>query len=126
VLITRARTTFFVSIVVFVLPGLLLTDCRQSREVETSSSSRILRGTIYVIGNEPFTALAIQDSLGRMHRIHGPKHLEDLLLQRQGKPATVTIVGTTQHADGAVAEIGAVEFPVIPAREPADSTGRAQ
>lgn len=44
-----------------------------------------VRGTIYVIGNEPFTSLAIQDSLGTMYRISASKEIQDKLLARQGK-----------------------------------------
>ena len=96
--------------------------CRHAREAEGMQAGGTLRGTVYVIGNEPFTALALQDSLGRMHRVHGPKKLEDLLFQRQGKVVTVTIVGTTQSPDGPVTEIDRAGFPDLPPDVPIDST----
>jgi len=99
-------------------------SCVHSRESDDMTAQRTLKGTIYVIGNEPFTHLALQDSAGRMHRIKGPKAVEDVLYQRQGKPVVLTVVGTAEEAEGPVIQIsGMTESPASP-KVPADSVGR--
>lgn len=102
-----------------VLAGLY--GCGHSRDSEALERQGTLKGVVYVVGNEPFTHLAVQDSAGRMHRITGPKAVEDLLYQRQGKTVEVTVVGTEQESEGPIVRIsGLVHPPVLPGG-PADS-----
>lgn len=98
--------------------------CVHSRESDDMTAQRTLKGTIYVVGNEPFTHLALQDSAGRMHRIKGPKAIEDVLYQRQGKPVVLTVVGTAEEAEGPVLQISSMAESPAPQKTPADSVAR--
>ncbi len=98
--------------------------CGHSRESEAPGVQGTLRGVVYVVGNEPFTYLALQDSAGEMHRIHGTKNLEDALYQRQGKEVVITVVRTEQLREGPVIEFSGISFPSSHRGGPADSTGR--
>jgi hypothetical protein len=46
---------------------------------------RKLSGTVYVVGNEPFTSVAVECSNGKMYRIKTTKELEKRLRTLQGK-----------------------------------------
>ena len=120
--IQRRRSVSF--LVLFTFSIAAIPGCGNSHQLGDPITRGTLRGVIYVIGNEPFTSLALQDSLGQMHRIHGPKDLENILYQRQGKAVAVTVVGTNQGAEGPVVEIGALLAPPILLPSPADSTNR--
>ncbi len=98
--------------------------CGHSRDSESGITPGTMRGVVYVVGNEPFTYLALQDSAGAMHRIHGAKELEDVLYQRQGKTVVITVVGTEQQGEGPVINFNGITFPSNHPGAPADSTGR--
>ena len=98
--------------------------CGPSRESAPAQTAGTMRGVVYVVGNEPFTSLALQDSSGTMHRLRGPKKLEDVLYQRQGKVAVVTVVNTEQHPEGPIVVISGATFPTHQPGGPADTTGR--
>ena len=66
-----------------VLLSVVLVGVTCAGEIETIKGT--LTGTIYVIGNEPFTSLALQDSTGKMYRISTMKDVRDRLLARQGR-----------------------------------------
>jgi uncharacterized membrane protein len=66
-----------------------------------SSSGKVV-GTIYVIGNEPFTQVAVEDSAGTLYRIETTKELERQLRSMQGRKVelrysklTTTEIGKT-------------------------------
>ncbi len=98
--------------------------CSQVQQTEGQIVQRSLRGVVYVVGNEPFIRLALQDSAGVIHTVQGPKELENVLYQRQGKEVVVTVVGTEQQSEGPVVQFNGVVFPASRAVGPADSTGR--
>ena len=56
-------------------------QCTSQRETLKGT----IKGTIYVIGNEPFTSLAVQPSDGKMYRISTTKDIHARLLKLQGK-----------------------------------------
>lgn len=62
-----------------------------------SSSGKIV-GTIYVIGNEPFTQVAVEDSTGTVYRIETTKELEQRLRGLQGRKVELhyTTLRTTE------------------------------
>ena len=63
--------------------------------------NHIVQGKIVLIGNEPFTQLAIQDEDGYVFQLICPKRLEQKLLQNQGDHIRVyysQIVQTEQYA----------------------------
>ncbi len=66
-----------------VLLSVVLVGVRCAGEKEAIKGT--VMGTIYVIGNEPFTSLAVQDSTGKMYRISTMKDVRERLLARQGK-----------------------------------------
>lgn len=66
-----------------------------------SSSGKIV-GTIYVIGNEPFTQVAVEDSTGAVYRIETTDEIERQLRRMQGRKVelqysklTTTEIGKT-------------------------------
>lgn len=64
-----------------------------------ASSGKIV-GTIYVIGNEPFTSVAIEDAGGKMYRIAASKELEQRLRGLQGKKVEVEYTKLTPSPEG--------------------------
>ena len=119
----RARAVL-AQIAIVVTLGALIFACGPSRESAAPQGAGTIRGIVYVVGNEPFTYLALQDSSGSMHRLRGPKELENVLYQRQGKMAVVTIVSTEQEPEGPITVISKATFPTHQTGGPADSTGR--
>jgi hypothetical protein len=65
-------------------------------------SSGTIIGTIYVIGNEPFTQVAIQDSTGAIFRIETTKEIEQRLREMQGRKVTLEYSNVTTTEDGKI------------------------
>ncbi len=57
-------------------------------------------GSIYVIGNEPFTSLAIEGPEGKMYRISASKKIEQRLRGLQGKKVEVEYSKLSLSAEG--------------------------
>lgn len=64
-----------------------------------SSSGKIV-GTIYVIGNEPFTQVAVEDSTGTLYQIETTKELERQLRALQGRTVELRYSKLTTTATG--------------------------
>lgn len=90
---------------ILILFLILLTALGCAGKKETVKGT--VRGTIYVIGNEPFTSLAIQDSSGQMYRISASKEIEDKLLARQGKMVELEYSGIDTTYEGVTLSIKA-------------------
>jgi hypothetical protein len=61
--------------------------CSQTGGREEAGS--IVVGTIQIIGNEPFTRVAIESASGQTYILKCQKEVEDLLRNNQGKLARV-------------------------------------
>lgn len=68
------------------LCGLL--SCHTSQNVLKEPQTYV--GQVYVIGNEPFTQLALKLADGRTYVLEGNKELEASLLRLQGQAVSVT------------------------------------
>jgi len=67
-------------LIVLLSAALLGVSCAGEKEAIKGT----VKGTIYVIGNEPFTSLAVE-SEGKMYRISASKEIQSTLLKLQGK-----------------------------------------
>lgn len=67
----------------FYLPALLLllAACGGSKE---QTAGGIIRGRIYVTGNEPFARLAVEDANGEVYVLTCSKEVQEELLKLQG------------------------------------------
>jgi hypothetical protein len=87
-----------------ILPALLLGNgCSSHRETIRGT----IQGTVFVVGNEPFTTLAVEVSQGRVYRIATSADIQQRLLALQGKKVEVqysrvdsTAEGITLHVEG--------------------------
>jgi hypothetical protein len=73
-------------------------DCKGAKETTKGT----VKGTIYVIGNEPFTTLAVEDSSKTMYRISSSKELREKLQKLQGKVVNVAFSKADTTAEGIV------------------------
>jgi hypothetical protein len=80
----------------------MLLGCTISKE--TASEKKTFTGTLKVVGNEPFTSLALQTSTGKTFILQCPSNLRRILLNHQGYQTTVwydsvkqTLSGHTLH-----------------------------
>lgn len=92
----------FIVLVLFSAMGVLISGCSGSKG--TISENETMTGTIKVVGNEPFTRLALQTSEGKTYILECQKEARALLLQHQGYQVTIeynnvrhTFDGTTVH-----------------------------
>lgn len=56
----------------------------------TPQRDNIVKGTIFVTGNEPFTKLAIRTDSSKVYLLKGRKDTEKLLRRNQGKIVRIT------------------------------------
>lgn len=54
-----------------------------------SSSKGSLEGTICMIGNDPFTEIAIQTDSITVYRIEASKEIKEVLIENQGRQAKI-------------------------------------
>lgn len=73
-----------------------------------SSSGKIV-GTIYVIGNEPFTQVAVEDSAGIIYRIETTKELERQLRGLQGRKVELSYSKLTTTEIGKTIAVGSIK-----------------
>ena len=69
---------------------------------ESVNQVRVLAGTIYVTGNEPFTRLALQAVDGRAYILKCEKDVEVMLDRSQGKKFTIRFSVIEYLAEGPV------------------------
>ena len=68
-----------------------------------------LSGTVYVVGNEPFTSMAIECSNGKMYRIKTTKELEKRLRGLQGKKVEVQYTKLVRTADAQTITVSVIK-----------------
>lgn len=71
-----------------------------------------LVGQVFVIGNEPFTKLALKLEDGQTCVLAGTKEIEALLLQHQGQTVQILTTGSEETSEGKVWRI--VQAEVLP------------
>jgi uncharacterized protein YcfL len=80
-----------------ILPALLLTNGCSSHKATIRGT---IQGTIFVVGNEPFTTLAVEVSQGKMYRIATSADIRERLLALQGKKVEVQYSRIDTTAEG--------------------------
>ena len=80
------------------LTGFMLAFCSPSQQL--NSGKGILEGTIYSLGNEPFTKLGIQTSDGTMYILKCTKEIEQALNGKQGQRVKVHYEKTEHLPEG--------------------------
>jgi hypothetical protein len=83
-------------IVVLLTVAIIGVSCAGEKEATKGT----IQGTIYVIGNEPFTSLAVQDSEGRMYRLSTSTETRQRLLALQGRKVIVEYSKIDTTAEG--------------------------
>jgi uncharacterized protein YcfL len=86
-----------VAFIFTIFSALLLTDgCSSHKETIRGT----IQGTVFVVGNEPFTALAVEVSQGKMYRIATSADIRQHLLALQGKKVEVQYSRIDTLAEG--------------------------
>jgi hypothetical protein len=67
---------------------------------EKEATKGTIQGTIFVIGNEPFTSLAVEVSEGRMYRLSTSTETRQRLLALQGRKVIVEYSKIDTTAEG--------------------------
>jgi hypothetical protein len=93
-----ALKNIFIIHVLFCVIAILPTGCTSSKE--TVSKQATLTGNIKVIGNEPFTHLALQTAEGKTYILECTKETRASLLQHQGYQTTVEYDSVHQSFEG--------------------------
>jgi hypothetical protein len=88
----------YIILVLFCVIDVLISGCTSTKG--TISEKRILTGTIKIVGNEPFTRLALQAADGKTYILECPKRTRALLTQHQGYQATVEYDSIRQSFEG--------------------------
>lgn len=81
----------------------LMLACSQTGGREEAGS--IVVGTIQIVGNEPFTRVAIESASGQTYILKCQKEIEDLLRNNQGKLARVHFRGTERDSRGTAVSV---------------------
>jgi uncharacterized protein YcfL len=79
------------------LPALLLASGCSSHKATIRGT---IQGTVFVVGNEPFTTLAVEVSQGKMYRIATSADIRQRLLTLQGKKVEVQYSRVDTTAEG--------------------------
>jgi hypothetical protein len=88
------RRELFLSVVLPLL--FFLSTCTGHKETIKGT----IQGTIYVIGNEPFTSLAVEDPQGKMLRLSASEEVREQLLKLQGRKVEVQYSKIDTTAEG--------------------------
>ncbi len=67
---------------------------------EMTAGKKVFTGSIKVIGNEPFTSLALQTSTGKTYILQCPSNIRRALLSHQGYQTTVWYDSVKQTLSG--------------------------
>jgi hypothetical protein len=80
-----------------IFPAIFVTNgCSSHKETIRGT----IQGTVFVVGNEPFTALAVEVSQGEMYRIATSSDVRQHLLALQGKKVEVQYSRIDTTAEG--------------------------
>jgi hypothetical protein len=92
------RWTMFIvtRIVVLLTVAIIGVGCTGEKEATKGT----VQGTVYVIGNEPFTSIAVEDSQGKMLRLSTSKEVQQQLLGLQGRKVEVHYSRIDTTAEG--------------------------
>ncbi len=90
------------------LLALILTGCSSSGTVLDPPQK--ITGEIMVVGNEPFTRLALRTADGEVYLIRCDNKLEQTLLSHQGKIAELTYNEIDEKGSGKEIKIITVKF----------------
>jgi uncharacterized protein YcfL len=88
---------------IFTIPITLLLTNGCSSHKETIRGT--VQGTVFVVGNEPFTTLAVEVSQGKMYRIATSTDVRQHLLALQGKKVEVQYSRIDTLADGITLQV---------------------
>jgi predicted component of type VI protein secretion system len=88
----------FMLMLLFVIILLILCGCTTSKE--TANEKNELTGMLKVIGNEPFTKLALQTLAGKTYILQCPLTIQSALLKHQGYRTTVRYDSLKQTFEG--------------------------
>lgn len=95
--------------ILLLLAFLLVAGCGPSRE--TFDPPRTLKGQIMMVGNEPFTNLAVAVGQDKVYLIHCSENTKTLLLSNQGKIATLVYNEIRKTNRGEELEVLSVTIP---------------
>ncbi len=76
-----------VMLALLAMAGLAAWTCASSDD--TAGQAKTIVGKIQVIGNEPFTSLALETPAGTMYVLHCEADVQKMLLQRQGQSVKI-------------------------------------
>jgi hypothetical protein len=76
----------------------LFAGCTTTKEM--TAEKKAFTGTLKVVGNEPFTSLALQTSAGKTYILQCPSNLRRILLNHQGYQTTVWYDSVKQTLNG--------------------------
>jgi len=94
---------------IIILAAFVLVSCSASKQ--TSTEEGTVTGRIFVVGNEPFTNLAIQTNDGKMILLRCDKKISVELSSMQGSLAKIKYNGTEQSPRGSMLKV--VEYEII-------------
>jgi hypothetical protein len=92
------------------LTAFALASCSQSRPLNSENGA--LEGTIYTIGNEPFSNLGLKTKDGTMYTLHCTKEIEKDLYASQGKILKVYFGSKDQTQEGFTLNVIKIEYPL--------------
>jgi hypothetical protein len=85
-------------LLLLILAEVFLTSCSASKQ--SIPEKGFIGGTIYSIGNDPFTKLGLQTEDGTMYILQCPREIESELHANQGKILKVQYDGIQQSPEG--------------------------
>jgi hypothetical protein len=91
------------------LSSLGISSCSLSRH--SIPEQGVLVGTVYRIGNEPFTKFGLQTPEGTVYILNCSKEIESELIAEQGKSLRVHYTSSNQSPEGHILRVVKIEFP---------------
>jgi hypothetical protein len=92
------------------LAAFALASCSRSRPLNSENGA--LEGTIYALGNGPFSNLGLQTKDGTMYILHCTKEIEKNLYASQGKILKVYFERKDQTQEGFTLNVIKIEYPL--------------
>ena len=92
-----------------ILAMIMAASCSTPRQLNTVRGT--MEGTIYSIGNDPFSKLGLQSADGKMYLLKCSKKLEMELYSKQGKMFKVYYESSEQTPEGVTLHIVKFEYP---------------
>jgi hypothetical protein len=87
-------------VIAVLLAGGWLLSCASSKPATTQPQTLV--GQVFVIGNEPFTKLALKAEDGQTYVLVGAKEVETMLLQHQGQIVQILTTGAEETSEGKI------------------------